>query len=145
MATKPAPDGVKLDPSAIVCQNAILEGEITIEAGTIVHPCAVIRATAGPILIGKDNMIEDRAVIENTEEGVMMVIGDGNVFGPDSRAYITRKTRLQKLFLKFNLSPTNTNIHVKANDSPLLHRCSLPKTPHTHTHVYPRVFLACLT
>ncbi|VDO46901.1 unnamed protein product [Onchocerca flexuosa] len=66
---------------AVVCKEAILEGEITIGSGTVVHPTAVIRATNGPIIIGENNNIEETSVIENlNENGETLLIGRDNVF-----------------------------------------------------------------
>ncbi|VDK87644.1 unnamed protein product [Onchocerca ochengi] len=67
--------------NAVVCKEAILEGEITIGSGTVVHPTAVIRATNGPIIIGENNNIEETSVIENlNENGETLLIGRDNVF-----------------------------------------------------------------
>ena len=35
----------RIAPEALVCRGAILEGDVTIGAGTIVHPAAKILAT----------------------------------------------------------------------------------------------------
>uniref|UniRef100_A0A915Q0C3 Dynactin subunit 6 n=1 Tax=Setaria digitata TaxID=48799 RepID=A0A915Q0C3_9BILA len=66
---------------AVVCKEAILEGDITIGSGTVVHPTAVIRATNGPIIIGENNNIEETSVIENlSESGEALLVGRDNVF-----------------------------------------------------------------
>jgi carbonic anhydrase/acetyltransferase-like protein (isoleucine patch superfamily) len=49
----------------VVCQEALLQGEITIGAGTVIHPKAQILAEAGPIVIGENNLVEENAVIAN--------------------------------------------------------------------------------
>lgn len=50
---------------AVVCVEASFQGEVKIGSGTVVHPCARILATGGPIIIGESNIIEERVVIEN--------------------------------------------------------------------------------
>ncbi|XP_071053787.1 dynactin subunit 6 isoform X2 [Onthophagus taurus] len=73
---------------AIVCQEAKLWGDITVGAGTIIHPCAYITAEAGPIIIGDRCLIEEQAKIthrvpfdrENQENIPVLIIGANNVF-----------------------------------------------------------------
>ena len=52
-------------PGAIVCNESQLVGEISIGTRTVVHPKAQIIAEAGPIIIGENNIIEERAKIIN--------------------------------------------------------------------------------
>lgn len=54
---------IKIIVGAIVCEEAKLRGDITIGAGTIVHPCASIIADAGPIVIGERCLIEEQSKI----------------------------------------------------------------------------------
>eukprot|EP00045_Choanoeca_perplexa_P023181 m.12549 g.12549 ORF g.12549 m.12549 type:complete len:163 (-) comp9976_c0_seq1:186-674(-) len=68
-----------IDPSALVCRGAILEGDVTVGAGSIIHPTARICATNGPIIIGENNMIEEQVLIENNRDGAVLIIGNGNV------------------------------------------------------------------
>ncbi|KJH51719.1 bacterial transferase hexapeptide repeat protein [Dictyocaulus viviparus] len=56
---------INIHPTAIVCREAVLEGNVRIGAGTVVHPFAIIKASNGPILIGENNIIEERSLIEN--------------------------------------------------------------------------------
>ncbi|VDN34092.1 unnamed protein product, partial [Cylicostephanus goldi] len=83
MVEKPIPQGVEIHPTAIVCREATLEGAVSIGAGTVVHPFAVIKATNGPIIIGENNIIEDRSLIENMYAVFSVVhsptIGNNNV------------------------------------------------------------------
>eukprot|EP01118_Nematostelium_gracile_P009955 TRINITY_DN3380_c0_g1_i1.p1 TRINITY_DN3380_c0_g1~~TRINITY_DN3380_c0_g1_i1.p1 ORF type:complete len:183 (+),score=36.12 TRINITY_DN3380_c0_g1_i1:35-583(+) len=75
---------------ALVCQDSILTGEITVGEGCIIHPKATILAEAGPIVIGRNNIIEEQVVIRNSypedatdeEKKVKktMTIGDNNIF-----------------------------------------------------------------
>lgn len=46
-----------------MCEESKLRGDITIGAGTIIHPSAVIIAEAGPIIIGEHCLIEEQAKI----------------------------------------------------------------------------------
>lgn len=48
---------------ALVCEESKLRGDITIGAGTIVHPSATIIAEAGPIVIGEKCLVEEQAKI----------------------------------------------------------------------------------
>ncbi|VDL80200.1 unnamed protein product [Nippostrongylus brasiliensis] len=75
------PEGVEIHPTAIVCREALLEGSIRVGAGTVVHPFAIIKATNGPIIIGENNIIEDRCLIENilNDGSKVMEIGDQNI------------------------------------------------------------------
>ncbi|GMR33953.1 hypothetical protein PMAYCL1PPCAC_04148 [Pristionchus mayeri] len=70
---------VQIHPRAVVCNESAITGNVTIGADSVVHPKAVIRATKGPIIIGERNLIEETALIENTnEDGAPLVIGDDN-------------------------------------------------------------------
>lgn len=54
-----------ISPEALVISDAILKGKITFGAGTIIHPKAVINARDGEIIFGRNNIVEETAVIEN--------------------------------------------------------------------------------
>lgn len=82
-----------ISPTAVVCADAVLEGDVTIGDETVVQPGAVIRALGGPIVIGQRNIVEERATIVYTAaggaaaaqgeaggKGKPMVIGSLNVF-----------------------------------------------------------------
>lgn len=51
---------IKICSGAIVCEEAQLRGDITIGSNTIIHPSAIIRAEAGPIIIGDHCLIEEK-------------------------------------------------------------------------------------
>lgn len=81
-------------PGAIVCNESELIGEISIGTRSVVHPKAQIIAEAGPILIGENNLIEERAKIINakdpnatSETTRVMIIGNNNVFEVDCESY----------------------------------------------------------
>jgi dynactin-6 len=50
---------------AVVCVEAEITGDVRIGTKSIVHPCAKIKATKGPILIGEANIIEELVTIQN--------------------------------------------------------------------------------
>ena len=67
--------------TACVTPRSLLKGnfEITIGAGTVVHPECQIYARKGPIKIGSGCLLEEQCVILN-DSTETMVIGDDNVF-----------------------------------------------------------------
>ncbi|XP_012274180.1 dynactin subunit 6 [Orussus abietinus] len=83
---------LKIVEGAIVCDESILRGDITIGSKTVIHPRANILAEAGPIIIGEGNIIEEMATIVNrvTPEASqsstvpVLIIGNYNVFESDS-------------------------------------------------------------
>ena len=56
---------LQVAPGAVVCVEAEVRGDVKIGTKTVVHPCAKILATTGPIVIGESNIIEELVVIEN--------------------------------------------------------------------------------
>lgn len=54
---------VKIDEGAVVCLESQLRGTITIGKDSVVLNKASIFADAGPILIGENNIIEEKATI----------------------------------------------------------------------------------
>ncbi|XP_063977959.1 dynactin subunit 6 isoform X2 [Diachasmimorpha longicaudata] len=82
---------VKIAAGAVVCDESILKGDITIGPKTVVHPRASIIAEAGPIFIGEGNIIEEMASIinrlppgGNPDTLLAQTIGNFNVFETDS-------------------------------------------------------------
>ncbi|KAG7201300.1 hypothetical protein KM043_004076 [Ampulex compressa] len=83
---------IKIIAGAIVCEESILKGDITIGSRTIVHPKASILAEAGPIVIGEGNIIEEMVTIVNRlppdspqpTTTPIQIIGNYNVFETDS-------------------------------------------------------------
>ena len=71
---------IKIWPGAVVADDCKIEGEVEIGEGTVVHPGASILALAGPVVIGKQNIVEARCVIKNCNPGSVLSIGDGNIF-----------------------------------------------------------------
>ncbi|XP_043287578.1 dynactin subunit 6 [Venturia canescens] len=85
---------LKIAAGAVICDESILKGDITIGAKTVVHPRASIIAEAGPIVIGEGNIIEEMATIINRSQSDRTADGDSasqvqhignyNVFETDS-------------------------------------------------------------
>ncbi|ELU06414.1 hypothetical protein CAPTEDRAFT_173776 [Capitella teleta] len=79
---------VKVAHGAMVCVECEAVGDITIGSRTVIHPKVRIIAEAGPIIIGENNLIEERTEIINRlpkgEKGshnqTVMIIGNNNVF-----------------------------------------------------------------
>lgn len=76
---------LKIYPKAIVCEDSVLKGDITIGNNCVVHPKATILAEAGPIVIGENCIIEEYAtiahrVLDANEPGTVLTIGPNNVF-----------------------------------------------------------------
>lgn len=79
-------------PRAIVCEDSIIKGDVTISSGSVIHPSAQIYAESGPIIIGENCIIEEYAKIihrippghklheENPEKPHVLVIGSNNIF-----------------------------------------------------------------
>ena len=105
---------ITIASGAIVCNESTIVGDVSIGGRTVVHPKAQIIAEAGPIIIGENNLIEERARIVNTaskesETTPVMIIGNSNVFEVDccshalkigdnnvleSKSYVGRATEL---------------------------------------------------
>lgn len=60
-------DKFTIHSKAVVCQDVELKGDITVGAGTIVHPKATIFAIAGPIVIGAGCIIEEGVILVNRQ------------------------------------------------------------------------------
>lgn len=77
--------GLKCHVTTIICrEKTIILGDVTIGSDCVVHPTAVIIANKGPIIIGNNNLIEERVeIINNNSEP--MSIGNNNRFEVDCR------------------------------------------------------------
>lgn len=72
--------------STLICrEKTIILGDVTIGPDCVIHPTTNIIAKNGPIVIGSNNLFEERAQIINNKSESMM-IGDNNVFEVDSRS-----------------------------------------------------------
>lgn len=75
---------LKCPPSTIICrEKTVILGDVTIGPESVVHPTTCIIARNGPIVIGSNNLIEERVIITNNRTEPM-IIGDHNVFEVDS-------------------------------------------------------------
>ena len=77
----------KIAKDAVVCSEAQLVGDVTIGSRTVIHPTARILAEGGPIVIGDNNLIQEKVTIINSKPSNVessnvrcMIIGNGNVF-----------------------------------------------------------------
>ncbi|KAF9352398.1 hypothetical protein BGX26_009782, partial [Mortierella sp. AD094] len=68
-----------ISTKALVCQDNDLRGNITVGAGTVLHPQCKVWATGGSIIFGSGNIVEENAVIINRGPDAL-IIGDNNVF-----------------------------------------------------------------
>ncbi len=70
----------EIDPSAWISEHAVIVGDVSIGAETVVYQGAIIRGDFGKVKIGAKNVIQD-AVLINTADGFKTKIGDNNLFG----------------------------------------------------------------
>ncbi|GAB9472451.1 Trimeric-like protein [Globisporangium polare] len=80
-------DNVQVAASSAVCEEAELQGSISIGKQCVVHPKCAILALATPIVIGDRNVLEDRVVLESASQTTssstanpVMAIGSDNLF-----------------------------------------------------------------
>ncbi|RXK40580.1 hypothetical protein M231_02035 [Tremella mesenterica] len=94
-------DQITVHSTAIICADTDLRGEVTIGAGTVIHPKASIYGLGGGVVIGEDCIVEEGVVIVNRGPEIMRIgrenhfmvqchiqaqeIGDFNIFQPRSR------------------------------------------------------------
>jgi dynactin 6 len=64
-AERPTPTRLTAHSTARICQDIDIRGDITIGAGTVIHPKATIYALSGSIVIGEGCVIEENVVIVN--------------------------------------------------------------------------------
>uniref|UniRef100_A0A7E4VSV6 Dynactin subunit 6 n=1 Tax=Panagrellus redivivus TaxID=6233 RepID=A0A7E4VSV6_PANRE len=102
---------MRFAPDAVVIQGAIIEGDVTIGSGTVVHQFATIRAAKGcSIVIGKFNIVEEFVVIENNgPEGSTLEIGNDNTF--QARCHISaRQIGNNNIFGSFSVIAEGTTV-----------------------------------
>lgn len=66
---------MQIDAGAVVCADAELRGEVVIGAGSVVQPGAKLLALGGPIVLGKNVVIEERAELVNRRDGAVLSVG----------------------------------------------------------------------
>jgi gamma-carbonic anhydrase len=72
---------VEVHPDAWVSPHAVVTGDVTIGAGSRVLDLAVIHAVLGPVVIGRDVVVMEHAVLRG-RSGHPLVIGDSVLVGP---------------------------------------------------------------
>ena len=70
-----------IDPSALIAPTAVICGEVTIGTCTSVGFGAVLTAESGPIVVGRECVIMENAVIRGTRRH-RVTIGDHVLIGP---------------------------------------------------------------
>lgn len=96
----------KVMPGAIVCEESKLKGDITIGSHCIIHPCAVIVAEAGPIVLGEFCLVEEQAKIihrlpfdhADQDDKPVLNIGSHNVFEVDCTVEATNNVGNNNVF-----------------------------------------------
>lgn len=69
----------RISDDAFVHPEAVIIGDVRIEAGASIWPCAVLRGDHGSILVGERSSVQDCAVIHSTEEWPTVVGSDSTV------------------------------------------------------------------
>ena len=70
----------QIDPAARVAENAVVVGEVSVEAGASLWYGAVLRGDEAPIRVGRDSNIQDNAVL-HCDEDFPMTVGRGVTVG----------------------------------------------------------------
>ena len=115
-----------VDSSAYVAPTAVLAGDVTVGPGCTIGFGAVLSAEDGAIVLGRDCIVMENAVVLATERAHTH-IGDNVLVGP--RAYLTGCTIEDCVFLAtgttiFNHAHIGRGAEVRING-----------TVHLHTHV----------
>lgn len=89
--------GPRIHATAFVCDKAELLGEVILDAGTFIHPTAVLDASApgSAIVIGKQCLVNEYARIR-APPGTRLVIGDNNVFETSCGPFISIREVLNR-------------------------------------------------
>ncbi|KAI9593478.1 trimeric LpxA-like protein, partial [Syncephalis fuscata] len=66
-------------PGALVCQEAHLTGNVSI--GCVLHPKCSIIADVGPIVIGRNNILEEGVIIINRNQMPLIIVIEGSKIG----------------------------------------------------------------
>src|SRR5436189_5555539 len=72
---------VNVHPDAWVSPHAVLNGQVTIGAGSRVLDLVVIHAVSGPVTIGSDVVVMEHAVLRGRADHPL-AIGDAVLVGP---------------------------------------------------------------
>lgn len=71
----------RVDPDALVAASAVVSGDVTIGAGSRIMHGAVVTAEDGPVVIGRDVVVLENAVVRGRADHPM-IIGDSVMVGP---------------------------------------------------------------
>ncbi|MBM3540087.1 MAG: gamma carbonic anhydrase family protein, partial [Alphaproteobacteria bacterium] len=112
-----------VDPSANVAPTAVLAGDVQVGAGCAIGFGAVLSAEDGAIVLGRDRIFMENAVVLATERAHTK-IGDNVLVGP--RAYLTGCTIEDCVFLAtgstiFNHARIGRGAEVRINGTVHLH------------------------
>ena len=112
-----------VDPSAYVAPTAVLAGDVQVGPGCAIGFGAVLSAEDGSIVLGKDCIVMENAVVLATERAPTR-IGDNVLIGP--RAYLTGCTIDDCVFLAtgttiFNHAKIGRGAEVRINGTVHLH------------------------
>lgn len=79
--TQDSNSGLIFENGVTICENAVLQGEFEIKicSGSVLSPSCKVLSTVGPIVIGKDCILEDNVIVENLNTQPME-IGKRNLF-----------------------------------------------------------------
>jgi len=91
--------GIRIEKTAVVCSDTTITGDVSIGAGTVIHPKATITATPSTfIAIGQNNIIHERVHLSSCHEGGLrkeqklasLRIGSNNVFEVGSQIFCSK-------------------------------------------------------
>lgn len=112
-------DGISpsIDPTARIAPNATISGDVTIGANCSVGFGAVLTAESGPIVLGKNVVVMDTAVLRGVHANPLS-LGSNVLVGP--RAYLTGCTVEDEVFIAtgatvFNGAVIGTRSEVRIN------------------------------
>ena len=77
-----------LDATTLICDKAVLQGTITVGAGSVIHPRARLRAVSpsSSVVIGVQCVVSEDAVVEAVGESACVTVGNWVVL--ESRAVV---------------------------------------------------------
>jgi len=140
--------GVIISQGAMVAAEAILEGDVFIGPGTVINPLCEIKSISGPIVIGEDNIFEERVVVVcNHEEDLGINIGSLNLF--EVGAYIESSdigncnlikinSRLNRKTSLANGCVVGISAYLNENEDLDNHTVVYRKNEQCHKHIQPR-------
>lgn len=67
-----------------VAPNATIIGDVELESGSSVWHTAIVRGDTAKIRVGKNSLIQDRALLKSTTKNGEINIGDNVYVGPNT-------------------------------------------------------------